>query len=164
MVRGTFQGDMSDSNDSKPRGSRIFSGSYERAVDPKGRFNLPFRYRRGGEGEPDDYVVTLGVDGNLNIYPAAVWEEVFAEAKLDAVTVAEQAMIRYISENTFDLNPDKQGRVMVPVHLLASVGIDRKVLVLGYGNHLELWDKDVHTAHQKKHLRVDKDFLRRRFT
>lgn len=155
---------MSDSNDSRPRGTRIYSGSYERAVDPKGRFNLPFRHRRTGEGARDDYVVTLGVDGNLNVYPADVWEEVFAEAKLDAVTVEEQAQIRYISENTYDLNPDKQGRVMVPPHLLDAVGIGKKVLVVGYGNHLELWDRDVHAAHQKKHLRVDKDFLRKRFT
>jgi MraZ protein len=156
--------DMNDSTDTQPRGSRIFSGSYERAVDPKGRFNLPFRYRRGAEGERDDYVVTLGVDGNLSIYPADVWEDVFRTAKLGATTAKEQAIIRHVSANTFDLTPDKQGRVLVPPHLLAGAGIDKKVLVVGYGNHLELWDTDVYTAHQQKNLQLDTDFLREFFS
>ena len=155
---------MNDFTDSTPRVSRTFSGSYERAVDPKGRFNLPFRHRRGGDAKRDDYVVTLGVDGNLSIYPADVWDVVFQTAKANASTAKVQAIIRHVSANTFDIAPDKQGRVMVPVNMLESVGIDKRVLVVGMGDHLELWDTDVYTAHQRKNMQMDTDFLREFFS
>ena len=155
---------MNDAKDSTPRDARTFSGSYERAVDPKGRFNLPFRYRRAEEAGGDEWVVTLGVDGNLSVYPADIWDEVFRTAKLNAGTAKEQAIIRHVSANTFDLSPDKQGRVMVPVHMLEDAGIAKRVLVVGMGDHLELWDKDVYAAHQQKNMQMDTDFLRAFFS
>ncbi|MBU0741836.1 hypothetical protein KKG45_12385 [bacterium] len=155
---------MSDSTDRTQHSRRTFSGSYERAVDPKGRFNLPFQYRRGDSAECDDYVVTLGVDGNLSIYPTDIWDVVFQTAKTNARTAKEQAIIRHVSANTFDIIPDKQGRVMVPVHMFENVGIDKRVLVVGMGDHLELWDTDVYTAHQKRNMQLDTDFLREFFS
>jgi len=154
---------MSDPADNAQRTRRTFSGSYERAVDPKGRFNLPFRHRRGGEAAQDDYVVTPGVDGSLSIYPVETWDVVFQVAKDDADTAQMQANIRHISANTFDITPDKQGRVMVPVPALESVGIGKRVLVVGMGDHLELWDTDVYTVHQEKNMRPDADYMRRYF-
>jgi len=140
---------MSDATDSTTGTAHAFSGSYERAVDPKGRFNLPFRHRRKGKGKAqrDAYKVTLGVEGYLSVYPLEIWDEVFQTARANATTAEEQALIRHLSANTYDLVPDKQGRVMVPVHLLASVGIDKKVYVVGYGDHLALRHTDVYTAH-----------------
>lgn len=155
---------MTDSTDTSPRGRRSFSGSYERAVDPKGRFNLPFRFRRDTEAGPDDWVVTLGVDGSLSVYPAEIWDEVFRRAKLSARTAREQALVRHVSANTFDLVPDGQGRVMVPVEMLHGVGVDKRVLVVGMGDHLELWDQDVYTAHQQENVQLDQDFLREFFS
>ncbi len=155
---------MSDSTDNKSRDRRAFSGSYERAVDPKGRFNLPFRFRHEVENQPDDYIVTLGADENLLIYTAEIWSQVFRAAKDGAVTEQAQALIRHISANTFDLTPDSQGRVMVPVDMLRSIGVEKRVLVVGMEDHLELWDTDVLTAHQAKNVHVDKDILRKFFS
>jgi len=157
---------MSDSTDKKKRNRKSFSGSYERAVDlESGRFNLPFRFRRDDDdGQPADYVVTPGLDGNLSIYLADVWDDVFGDAKAEAVTVEELALIRDISANTFDITPDSQGRVQVPSQMLKGIGVGKKVFVVGMSNHLELWDKDVYTAHQQANAHKNPDFLRKRFS
>ena len=156
---------MSDSTDRKKRSRKSFSGSYDRAVDLEtGRFNLPFRFRREDEdGHPADYVVTPGLDGNLSIYLADIWDDVFEEAKDDAETVEDTAYIRDISANTYDITPDSQGRVQVPTHMLKSIGVGKKVFVVGMSNHLELWDKDVYTAHQKANVHPNPGFKRKRF-
>ena len=51
-----------------------FHGSYTRAVDAKGRFALPFRFRQGGSVPVEEkYVVSQGADGSLSLLPYAVW-------------------------------------------------------------------------------------------
>ncbi len=140
-----------------------FSGSYERAVDGSGRFNLPFRFRSDEDG-PDTWAVTLGVDGSLSVYPAETWDEVFRRAWEKARTAQLQAQLREVSANTYKITPDGQGRVMAPKELLEAYGIGKRVLVVGMGDHLELWHPETYTAHQEEKGRVDQEFLRKFFS
>ncbi len=45
---------------------------------------------------------------------------------------------------------DEQGRVVIPQALKVYAGLDRKVSVIGAGDHIELWDVDRWTAHLAK--------------
>ena len=40
-----------------------------------------------------------------------------------------------------ELNPDKQGRVLIPQHLREYAGLDKDVMVIGACNVAEIWDK-----------------------
>ncbi len=121
-----------------------FHGAYTRAVDVKGRFNLPFRFRQGGPGAGEEkYVVSLGPDGGLTVHPHAVWVESYNRIRAGGTPSPElRRNLRRMSARSRDVEPDSQGRVAVPPELLSSVGITRKVTVVGVGTYMELWDPE----------------------
>ena len=120
-----------------------FHGDYTRAVDAKGRFNLPFRFRQGGSGPGDErYVVAKGADGSLAIHPHEAWMAIFQRMRAGEPGPRLRRNLRAMSRGSKVIEPDAQGRVQVPTDLLASVGIDRKVTVVGMGGYMELWSPD----------------------
>ena len=47
---------------------------------------------------------------------------------------------RKLSANAVDVQPDAQGRILLPKHLLAYAGLDKPSVVIGAGNHAEVWN------------------------
>lgn len=140
---------MSDPSTNDARRSPTFTGSFERVVDAKGRFNLPFRFRRGGgSAEDEPYVVTPGADGGLALFPKEEWDLAFQKVQQRSREKEWRLEIRRLSASSFDVSPDGQGRVMVPQELLSKAGIERKVLVVGMGRYMELWNREAFTAAQ----------------
>ena len=48
---------------------------------------------------------------------------------------------RFYQGNSFEIDLDASGRVTLPPPLLVHAGIEREVVVVGVGDHLEVWDK-----------------------
>ena len=120
-----------------------FHGQYSRSVDAKGRFNLPFRFRKGGPDTGEErYVVMQGPDGGLTVHPHAVWVEAYNRLRSGPPSPELRRNLRRMSLNSRMIEPDSQGRVAVPVDLLASVGIQKKILVVGVGSYMELWNPE----------------------
>jgi len=148
------------SHDTAPNPEFCFHGAYERAVDAKGRFNLPFRFRKGGGAAEDEkYVVTPGADGNLSVFPQQEWEATFQRIKRQSSAAQWRARVRQISAKSFDVVPDAQGRVSVPSDLLESVGIARRVKVVGMGHYMELWNPDDFSTGQQDLTESDPEFM-----
>jgi MraZ protein len=132
---------MSDQTHSTDRDPSLsFHGAYTRAVDAKGRFNLPFRFRLGTGDEA--YMVSRGPDGNLAVHPLAEWEAIFQRMERAARGAEQRRNLRILSMNSSKVQPDAQGRIAVPTKLLEAVGIGRKVTVIGVGAYMELWDPE----------------------
>jgi len=51
-----------------------------------------------------------------------------------------------------DVDMDGSGRVLVAPELREAVGITKDTMLLGMGNHLELWDKATYQAKEAKAL------------
>jgi MraZ protein len=141
-------------------GGPAFTGSYERAVDGKGRFNLPFRFRRGGGvAEDEQYVVTRGADGSLSLFPRDEWIKAFRKAQKMSKDAQVRAQARKLSAMSRNMTPDAQGRVMVPRELLDMAGIGNRVLVVGMGHYMELWHRDTFDAQQGAGVELDGEFM-----
>lgn len=120
--------------------SYCFHGGYERAVDAKGRFNLPFRLRRSGaEAGAERYVVMKGPDGQLALLPEEVFEAAFNRLREGEPSRDKRTVLRKISAGSYVLEPDNQGRVAVPADMLAMVGITKRVYVVGMADRMELF-------------------------
>jgi MraZ protein len=118
-----------------------FHGSYTRAVDTKGRFALPFRFRQGGSVPVEEkYVVSQGADGSLSLLPYTVWIENFNRMRQGQAGPELRANMRRMSLASTVVEPDSQGRVAVAAENLARCGITKKVTVVGMGSYMELWD------------------------
>ncbi len=137
-----------------------FHGSYERAVDGKGRFNLPFRLRRSGPAEQEEkYVVLKGADGSLALQPHAVWIANFSRVREGEPGRQRREYLRRMSHGSHVVSPDSQGRIAIPANFLEAAGIGRKVTVVGMADYMELWDPDQLERKMGEPLEQDDDFI-----
>ncbi len=121
----------------------MYSGTYHKRLDAKGRLALPARLREElAKGEPGPLVVTFW-EFALYLYNADEWQKVVEEASQmpshnRAVTRFHRTFFGYASE----VEPDGQGRILVPPALRELAGLDKEVVVAGFFRHIELWDRD----------------------
>ena len=69
--------------------------------------------------------------------------------------MAAQWWKRIFLGNAMDAELDGTGRVLVSPELRAAAGIERETMLLGMGNHFELWDKAMYEAKEAEALRGD---------
>jgi len=157
MEERLFQSEFEDA-------SYYFQGSYVRSVDEKGRFNLPFRFRRSGGAAGDEkFVLALGPDKVLCLMPHTEWLRAFQRMRRKGLNEKSRRELRRQSHNSEVLTPDSQGRITVSPEILAHHGIGEKIRVLGMGHYLELWDPAKHSAHHKALPDPDPEFMNELF-
>jgi MraZ protein len=116
----------------------MFLGEYTHTIDDKGRVTIPARFRAELAA---GLVVTRGFDQNLMIYPIGEWQEM-AE-RLASRPVSDEsvrAFRRRIFAGAQDLEPDRQGRIILPQVLREFAGIDGEVVIVGNYDYVELWN------------------------
>ncbi|MCM1382635.1 MAG: division/cell wall cluster transcriptional repressor MraZ, partial [Muribaculaceae bacterium] len=119
----------------KSMAGNALMGTYEHTMDAKGRMAFPTKLReRLGAG----FIVTIGLDGCLYVYSNDDWE-IFTE-KLQTLTGAKAKAAKMLIVNACVVEPDKQGRILVPQNLREYAGLDHDVTVLGVINRAEIWD------------------------
>ena len=116
-----------------------FMGRFNHSVDAKGRVILPAKFR---EKLGDEFVMTVGLDGCLFVFPNEQWE-VFAEQLSNLPGTAEgREFQRYFYENAVSCEIDKQGRVLIPADLRAAAGLTKDIVFIGMNKRIEIWSKD----------------------
>lgn len=88
--------------------------------------------------------------GCLLVFPRPEWEKF--RARVTQLPMSAQWWKRVFLGNAMDVDVDSSGRVLVSPELRASVGITRETVLLGMGNHFELWDKATYEAEEAKHI------------
>lgn len=127
----------------------MFRGISNISIDPKGRLAMPAKYRdtimENAEGQ---VVVTVDhTDQCLLVYPLDQWVKV--EKTLMALPNMSRRvrnMQRLILGHAAELELDAQGRVLLPAPLREYAGLDKKAVLVGQANKLELWDADTWEA------------------
>lgn len=118
----------------------MFLGEFTHTIDDKGRLTIPAKFRaRLAAG----LVVTRGFDQNLMIFPMDGWEELaqrIAERPLSDKGVRD--FRRRVFSGAIDLEPDRQGRILVPTYLRDFAAIGNEVVIAGSFNYIELWSAD----------------------
>ena len=118
----------------------MFLGEYIHTIDSKGRLTIPARFR----GElAAGLVVTRGFDQNLMIFPLDGWQDL-AERIVDRPLGDTDVRIfrRRVFSGAVDLDPDRQGRIIIPPYLREFSGIENEVVVAGMYNYVEVWDSN----------------------
>jgi len=122
-----------------------FRSHSEHSLDPKGRLNIPARFRDVlREQYSSEELIVTHWDKCLRAYPVAEWEAV--EEKL--LTRGENPpgfdkFVRYVIAGVNECPVDKQGRILLPPTLRTGMGIEKDVAVVGMLRHFEIWDKNV---------------------
>jgi MraZ protein len=117
-----------------------FGGHYEHSLDAKNRLSIPARFRAAFSSG-----VVLGLEADPCL---TAWEPDAHAAniqraleQLNPLSARYRQLRRFYQGNSFPLELDASGRVTLPPPLLAHAGIEKEVVVVGVGDHLELWDQ-----------------------
>jgi MraZ protein len=117
----------------------MFIGEYSLSMDNKGRCAVPAKFRQNlGEGA----VLTRGLDKSLFLYPKKQWDQI--AAKLAALPISQansRAFARLMLAGAWDIEIDKQGRMMIPEYLRKFANLSKKIVVAGLYDRLEIWDE-----------------------
>jgi len=136
----------------------MFRGINSVTLDPKGRMALPARFREtvvehcGG-----NLVVTIDVrEKCLLMYPLPEWETV--QRKLEGLSnISDKArrLQRLLIGHATDLELDGNGRVLLPQMLRSFAQLDRKLVLVGQGNKIEIWSDTLWQAGMDEWLADD---------
>ena len=118
----------------------MFIGEYHHTIDEKGRVAVPVKFRKElAHGA----VVTKGLDACLFLYPMKEWEtQAVRIAGLPITRSDNRAFNRHMLSGAMDMEMDKQGRVVIPDYLRKFGGINKKVVITGLYNRIEIGDAE----------------------
>ena len=119
---------------------QYFLGRYDYSMDERGRVPVPPRYRelflRGA-------VLNQGPDACLRLFTEESFQQ---QAELYTSQPANQRSARLTRHsffaNSFGVEPDRQGRILIPAQLRSYAGLDGAVVVAGAGEWLEIWNPE----------------------
>lgn len=96
----------------------------------------------------DTFVLAKGFEKCLFGYTTAMWEKV-AEQELTSplADVKARDLKRYLYSGAAELQFDNQGRVVVPETLRNYAELSDSAVVIGAGDHFEIWDEEVWQSH-----------------
>lgn len=128
----------------------MFQGETPVTLDDKGRLAIPSAHRETVvRVSSNRLVVTYNPfeHGCLWIFPEKEWETLRDEvnALSKAKTVHRNLQMKLVGAAA-QVEPDANGRVQVPASQRSAMGIEKKAILLGMGNKLELWSEQAHLA------------------
>lgn len=126
----------------------MFIGEHIHTLDGKKRLSLPSKFRKElGK----TVIVTKGLDSCLFVYSQKEWKK-FAE-KLAELSMGQgdtRAFSRYFLGGALEVDIDSAGRILIPDFLKDIAHLKTKVMVVGLGSRIELWDEERWTSYQKE--------------
>ena len=133
----------------------MFRGVQHINMDAKGRLAMPARQREpllsecGGQ-----VVVTIDTQSAcLTIYPLPEWERIEKDIQgLPALNPAVKRFQRLMLGYATDLELDGNGRMLLPQPLREYTRLDKKLVLVGQGNKLELWSESLWLSEREQAL------------
>jgi transcriptional regulator MraZ len=118
-----------------------FRGHFEHSLDVKNRLSIPARFRAAFSSGT---VLAKDFEPCVAVYTAEAHEAIVERAlgPLNPMGQDYRKLSRYFQGNSFDTELDASGRVILPAPLLDHTGIQKEVVVVGVGDHLEVWARE----------------------
>jgi len=117
-----------------------FSGTFDYSFDAKNRLTVPAKFRTS---LTDPLVLSRGTQKCVSIWPKNDFQEFVAAALADTTPLdpKRDAIKRFFFSNSFEVELDSAGRVMVPAKLMAYGELAKEVVVNGMDDRIEIWDR-----------------------
>ncbi len=140
----------------------MFRGVQHINLDAKGRLSVPARQRELLlDISAGSVVVTIDTQSScLVLYPLREWERIERDVQdLPTLNPAVRRFQRLVLGYASDLDLDGNGRVLLPGALREYAQLDKRVVLVGQGNKLELWSEPLWEAECSAALAADGDVL-----
>ncbi len=125
-----------------------FRGHFEHTLDAKNRLSIPARFRASFSG---GVVLSKSPEPCVAVWTPDTHETIIERALggLNPMGSEYRKLSRFYQGNSFEIDLDASGRVILPPPLLGHAGIAKDVVVVGVGDHLEVWSSERWTQEQQ---------------
>lgn len=117
----------------------MFLGRYTHTIDAKGRLIIPSKYR---EELGDNFIISRGYDGCLYASDRNTFDELYEKIKALPQSQKEIRRLRRFFFDAVEAEYDKQGRVLIPSNLREFAGLEKDVVLVGFGDKVEIWNPE----------------------
>jgi len=120
---------------------QMFLGQYRHTIDAKGRLTVPARFR---ELLADGAIITQGFERNLMVLPSQKFEAMTHRVNLNSSITDPTArdLKRLLFSTADQVDPDKNGRILIPQFLRERNLLDGEAVLVGVGDYFEIWTPD----------------------
>jgi transcriptional regulator MraZ len=118
-----------------------FRGHYEHSLDAKNRLSIPAKFRAAFSS---GVVLAKDPEPCLAAWTPETHESIIERAlgELNPMGSEYRKLSRFYQGNSFEVELDASGRVTLPPPLMAHAEIGKEVVVVGVGDHLEVWSRE----------------------
>ena len=118
----------------------MFLGQYRHNFDTKGRLTIPARFR---ELLTDGAYITRGLEQNLMVLTAPEFEAITRRMNQTSITDPTARDLKRLLFSTADrVEPDGNGRILIPQYLRELAGLDSEAFLVGVGDFFEIWSPE----------------------
>jgi MraZ protein len=133
----------------------VFRGVQHINMDAKGRLAMPARQREPLlSASAGQVVITIDTQAAcLVIYPLPEWERLEKDIQdLPTLNPAIKRFQRLVLGYATDMELDGNGRLLLPQSLRDHAKLDKRVVLVGQGNKMELWSEELWLAERDRAL------------
>lgn len=113
-------------------------GEFKSTLDVKGRMNFPVKLR---EELGVSFVISKTIGEHcIKVYSKEDWEGL-VESIRKMPQVKTAGIQRFLFGSAFEVEPDKQGRVLIPAPLREYAELKTDIVIVGLEGRAEIWDK-----------------------
>jgi len=123
-----------------------FLGSHVNRLDAKGRISIPAPFRAVLKATQDSAAIVLRrshLHPCIDVWPLAMLEASKARlAQLDMLDPAYDDIAARLFGDSLPIDPDKEGRVIIPARYLQHAAITDAVTLTGRGTYFQIWEPE----------------------
>jgi MraZ protein len=117
-------------------------------IDDRGRLRIPIDLiGKLPESDKSKFVLNRGLDGYISMFPLSSWESTSAKVnKLNQYKEKNRKFKRFFFKGAEMVEVDSSGRILLPKQLIAFSEIEKEVVLVAYGENIEIWAKEKYNA------------------
>jgi len=126
-------------------------GQYSSKIGAKRRVAIPVKFR---QDLGQKFIITRWYEGCLVLTSMANWDKLLNRAtkRAELITKNVRETDRFLLGSAYEIEPDKQGRVVIPQTLVQYAMLTKTTKFVGLGDRVEVWDEKQWEKREKRIL------------
>ena len=116
----------------------MLMGKYPHSIDSKNRLIIPAKLK---EQLGATITIIKDADKCLCVYSEEEWAS-YTQKLSELPKSKAKEVTRFLYSNAIEVQPDGQGRVLLPQGMIDYAGITKNVVTVGCGKYVEIWSEE----------------------
>lgn len=136
----------------------MLSGSYLGSLSEKRRTAVPKKFLQELGDRP---IIAKWYEDCLVLVSLEFWDRLFERLTGGRKTISYgvRDIERFILGSAFELDPDEQGRIVVPEILAEYANLDKDLVFVGLRDRVEIWAKDTWDKKSKVLAETTREYI-----